>query len=93
MTGGFFTLSHQQADDIEIEKICEQNYESQIECKVKVVCDIYVIHNAGLVFGQDLYSIKGNEHNVTDQAEHIERNWQAVFSTQRNRCLCLVSFR
>ena len=57
------------------------------------MCDIYVVHNAGLVLGQDLYGIKSNEHNVTDQAEHIERDWQAVFSTQRNRCLCLVSFR
>ena len=57
------------------------------------MCDIYVVHNAGLVLGQDLYGIKSNEHNVTDQAEHIEGNWHAVFGTKRSRCLSLVSFR
>lgn len=58
-----------------------------------MVCDIYVVHNAGLVLGQDLYGIKSNEHNVTDQAEHIEGDGYAVFGTQSSRCLCLVSFR
>ena len=57
------------------------------------MCDIYVVHNAGLVLGQDLYGIKSNEHNVTDQAEHIEGDRHAVFATQCSRCLCLVSFR
>ena len=57
------------------------------------MCDIYVVHNAGLVLGQDLYGIKSNEHNVTDQAEHIEGDRHAVFGTQCSRCLCLVSFR
>ena len=57
------------------------------------MCDIYVVHNAGLVLGQDLYGIKSNEHNVTDQAEHIEGNWHAVFGTERSRCMSLVSFR
>ena len=58
-----------------------------------MVCDIYVIHNAGLVLGQDLYGIKSNEHNVTDQAEHIEGDRHDVLGTQRARYLCLVSFR
>lgn len=58
-----------------------------------MVCDIYVIHNAGLVLGQDLYGIKSNEHNVTDQAEHIEGDRHDVLGTQRTRYLCLVSFR
>jgi hypothetical protein len=57
------------------------------------VCDIYVIHNAGLVLGQDLYGIKSNEHDVTDQAEYIEGDRHDVLGTQRTRYLCLVSFR
>ena len=58
-----------------------------------MVCNIYVVHNAGLVLGQDLYGIKSNEHYVTDQAKHIEGDGYAVFGTQSSRRLCLVSFR